>query len=116
MTTATSSTCDFATEKGCECQTRTGEPGIAKNTSTRSRRLQEVIFSTTAPMQPSSGSSTGFTEVSRASSSRDGLLTSVSASGAELRSCPSRSTSLEGASASASTTATLMTTSTSATE
>ena len=73
MTTATSSICDLPTAKDLEYQTRTGAHGIARNISIRSHRLQEVTSGITDPTLLSSGSSIGFMEALKVSSSRDGL-------------------------------------------
>merc|ERR1711966_592286 len=71
---------------------------------------------TIAPTPPSSGSSTGSTEESRASSSRDGSSTSVSAFGSESPGSQLHSTSSVLASDSVNMTATLTITSTSVIE
>lgn len=98
------------------CQSNNGELGTERSTSTRSRLMQEAISGIIAPTLPNSGSSTLCTEVSRASSSRDGWETSLCASGSVSPGYPSPSTSLCLASANANTTITRMTTSTSLTE
>ena len=116
MTTATSSICDLPTVKDLEYQTRTGAHGIARNTSIRSHRLQEVTSGITDPTLLSSGSSIGFMEALKVSSSRDGLLILAYVCGAESLSCHSHSTLSVAASVSASMIAMPTITSTSAIE
>ena len=78
--------------------------------------MWEATFSIIVQTLPSNGSSTGFTEVSRASLSKDGLLTLASEFGWESLLFHSYSISLALVSVSASMITTHMTTSISATE